>query len=60
MNSENKTDKSTDFLKKAGVPDGSDDERAQWLQKYLIEKMNVPEHRGITIRVKKKRGRYFS
>jgi hypothetical protein len=59
MNNKEQTDRPHDFLKKAGVPDGSDDERAQWLQKYLIEKMNVPENLGITIRVKKKRGRYY-
>jgi len=59
MNEKEQADKSRDFLKKAGVPDGSDDQRAQWLQKYLIEKMKVPEHIGITIRVTKEGGCYY-
>ena len=41
------------------VPEGSKDLPAQKAQRYLIEKMNVPEEKDITIRVTKNRGRYY-
>lgn len=44
---------------KTGVPDGSDDLQAQWLQHFLIKRKKVPEFMGITIRVTKKMGRYY-
>ena len=59
MEDANKYKDSNDYLKEAGVPDGSDDQRARWLQEYLVEKMKVPEYEGITIRVKKERNRYY-
>jgi len=55
MKNNNKYNQSNNYLKEAGVPDGSDDQRSRWLQNYLLEKMQVPEYEGITIRVTKKR-----
>ena len=59
MNNDNQHHESNHFLREAGVPDGADDLRAQWLQKYMLEKNKVPEHLGITIRVTKKQNRYY-
>jgi len=41
------------------VPESSRDLFAQKAQRFLMEKMNVPEEQGITIRVTKNRGRYY-
>jgi hypothetical protein len=35
MNNDRRYNDNDHPLRKAGVPDGSDDQRAQWLQKYL-------------------------
>jgi len=59
MNNDNQHHESNNSLREVGVSDSPDDMRAQWLQKYILEKKNVPEHLGITIRVIKKHGRYY-
>lgn len=41
------------------VPPGSDDPRARQAEQYLIRGKNIPEDRGITLRVTKKQGRYY-
>ena len=47
MEDANKYKDSNDYLKEAGVPDGSDDQRARWLQEYLVEKMKVSPGKSV-------------
>ena len=41
------------------VPVSSTNTRARQAEQYLIRRKNVPENRGITLRVTKKQGRYY-